>query len=91
MFKIYINGAPLRIESIDLRGKWRFYKYSGSFIIENKRLTLTISSSSLINVVLKQGGNVASYRSVISEIAKSLNMEISIKGPLGIKILEARP
>ncbi|MCE4623626.1 MAG: hypothetical protein F7B11_02625 [Caldisphaeraceae archaeon] len=91
MFKIYINGVPLRIESIDLRGKWRFYKYSGSFTIENKRLTLTVSSSSLINAALKQGGNIASYRSIIDEVAKSLNMEISIRGPFGIKILEAKP
>jgi hypothetical protein len=86
------SGARLRLtlESLSLEGSWRVSGYTGTFRLTGDELEIKVSAGSLIKGIVGGAGR-ESVGIPLELLAQLTGKRVVLKGPLGVRLAEAKP
>ena len=80
----------LSIEELELGGRWEAQGYRGSFRVERGLVEIRVPMGSILKA-LRGGASRRGGSGALEELARGLGVRIVVRGPLGVKLLEAGP
>jgi hypothetical protein len=80
----------LALESLSLEGDWRVSAYTGRFRLARDGVEIKVTMGSLVRGIAG-GARREGLEGSLELLAKLLGKRVVLKGPLGIKLAEARP